>query len=106
MTSAADVVGQPLSADDGLTRAYRERTPGSAASFEAARRVLPGGETRAVTSFPPYPLIITEGHGARLTDADGHGETFGPGSAFVIPAGFKGSWETLETLKKYYAIFN
>ena len=72
MTSAADVVGQPLSADDGLTRAYRERTPGSAASFGAARRVLPGGETRAVTSYPPYPLIITEGHGARLTDVDGH----------------------------------
>ena len=42
----------------------------------------------------------------RLTDAEGHAETFGPGSAFVIPAGFKGSWETLETLKKYYAIFN
>jgi len=38
-------------------------------------------------------------------DEDGHGETFGPGSAFVIPAGFKGSWETLESLKKYYAIF-
>jgi hypothetical protein len=35
------------SADAGgdLVRAYRERTPGSAASFEAARRVLPGGET-------------------------------------------------------------
>ena len=43
---------------------------------------------------------------ARLTDAEGQAETFGPGSAFVIPAGFKGSWETLETLKKYYAIFN
>src|SRR5438105_3903217 len=69
---AEDVVGQPLSADDALVRAYRERTPGSAASFEAARRVLPGGETRAVTSYPPYPVIITEGHGARLTDADGH----------------------------------
>lgn len=34
--------------------------------------MLPGGETRAVTSYPPYPVIITEGHGARLTDADGH----------------------------------
>ena len=69
---AADFVGRPLSADDGLVRSYLPRTPGSAASFEAARRVLPGGETRAVTSYPPYPLIITEGHGARLTDADGH----------------------------------
>jgi glutamate-1-semialdehyde 2,1-aminomutase len=35
--------------------------------------VLPGGETRAVTSYPPYPVIIAEGHGARLTDVDGHG---------------------------------
>ena len=42
---------------------------------------------------------------ARLTDADGQAETFGPGSAFVIPAGFKGSWETLEPIRKYYAIF-
>ena len=72
MTSTADVVGQPLTADDGLVRAYQERTPGSAAAFEAARRVLPGGETRAVTSYPPYPLIITEGNGARLADVDGH----------------------------------
>jgi guanyl-specific ribonuclease Sa len=48
--SAEDVVGLPPSADDGLVRAYCERTPGSAASFVAARRVLPGGETRAVTS--------------------------------------------------------
>jgi glutamate-1-semialdehyde 2,1-aminomutase len=70
--SAEDVVGLPPSADDGLVRAYCERTPGSAASFEAARRVLPGGETRAVTSYPPYPVIVTEGHGARLTDVDGH----------------------------------
>ncbi len=60
------------SAREELVRAYRDRTPGSAAAFAAAARVLPGGETRAVTSYPPYPVIITEGHGARLTDADGH----------------------------------
>ena len=61
MTTAEDVVGQPLSGGDGLVRTYRERTPRSAAAFEAARRVLPGGETRAVTSYPPYPVIVTEG---------------------------------------------
>jgi hypothetical protein len=48
-------------------------------------------------------VYLIEGK-ARLTNADGHAETFGPGSAFLIPAGFKGSWETLERLKKYYAI--
>jgi len=42
---------------------------------------------------------------ARLTDADGHAETFAARRAFIIPAGFKGSWETLEKLKKYYAIY-
>ena len=29
---------------------------------------------------------------------------FGPGQAVVIPAGFKGSFEVLETLTKTYAI--
>ena len=42
----------------------------------------------------------------RLTDVAGHEETFGPGSAFVIPVGIKGSWETLEPVRKYYVIFN
>jgi glutamate-1-semialdehyde 2,1-aminomutase len=102
---AGDVVGRPLAADGDLIRLYRERTPGSAASFEAARRVLPGGETRAVTSYPPYPVIITEGHGARLTDVDGrvyldlvnnytamvHGSAFGPAVeavADLLPQGY------------------
>jgi len=105
VTTTADVVGQPLSAGDGLVRAYRDRTPGSAAAFEAARRVLPGGETRAVTSYPPYPVIIAEGHGARLRDVDGHvyldlvnnytamvhGSAFGPVTdavAELLPTGF------------------
>jgi len=55
-----------------LVREYRDRTPASAAAFEAARRVLPGGETRAVTTYPPYPVILTEGQGAWLLDLDGH----------------------------------
>jgi glutamate-1-semialdehyde 2,1-aminomutase len=61
VTSAADLV-----------RAYLDSTPASAATFEAARRVLPGGETRAVTTYPPYPVIITEGQGGWLLDVDGH----------------------------------
>jgi glutamate-1-semialdehyde aminotransferase len=72
VTTAAGVVGRPPSADGELVRAYTDRTPGSAASFGVAGRVLPGGETRAVTSYPPYPVVITQGHGARLADVDGH----------------------------------
>ena len=40
-----------------------------------------------------------------LTGADGSSESFGPGDAFVIPAGFQGTWETLEPCRKLYAIF-
>ena len=41
---------------------------------------------------------------AVLTDAEGVTSTFSAGDAFVIPAGFEGTWETLEPLRKLYAI--
>jgi uncharacterized cupin superfamily protein len=40
-----------------------------------------------------------------LAAADGREWRFGPGDAWVIPAGFKGTWETLEPARKRYAIF-
>lgn len=30
---------------------------------------------------------------------------FGPGAAFVVPAGFAGTWEVTEACTKFYAIF-
>jgi uncharacterized cupin superfamily protein len=30
---------------------------------------------------------------------------FGPGAAFVVPAGFEGTWEVVEDCTKFYAIF-
>jgi hypothetical protein len=41
----------------------------------------------------------------RLTASDGTAVEFGPGDAFVVPAGFTGTWETLESARKHYAIF-
>ena len=40
-----------------------------------------------------------------LTGADGKAEEFKAGDAFVIPAGFEGTWETVEPVRKWYAIF-
>jgi glutamate-1-semialdehyde 2,1-aminomutase len=60
------------SASPDLVAEYRERTPGSAAAFTRASWALPGGETRAVTSYPPYPVVLAEGCGSRLWDVDGH----------------------------------
>jgi len=58
--------------DAELVDEYRARTPTSAQTFARACQVLPGGETRAVTTHLPYPVTIAEGHGARLCDVDGH----------------------------------
>lgn len=40
-----------------------------------------------------------------LTADDGREWRFGPGSSWVIPAGFSGTWETVEPAIKRYAIF-
>ncbi|MEU4227006.1 aminotransferase class III-fold pyridoxal phosphate-dependent enzyme [Nonomuraea sp. NPDC026600] len=63
-------VGADRMAD--LVAEYRARTPRSAAAHERAVRVLPGGETRSITTYPPHPVALAEGHGARLRDVDGH----------------------------------
>ena len=47
---------------------------------------------------------ILEGS-ATLTGADGKAQEFKTGDAFVIPAGFEGTWETIEACRKWYAIF-
>ena len=40
----------------------------------------------------------------RLIDDAGHARDFGPGDACVIPAGFKGVFEVLETVTKRYVM--
>jgi uncharacterized cupin superfamily protein len=46
---------------------------------------------------------ILEGR-VRLTDSAGETEEYKAGDAFVIPKGFKGVWETVEPVKKFYVI--
>lgn len=55
-----------------ILRAYRERTPRSAAMFERARQSLVGGTTGNLRYFPPYPLYFTGGIGSCMKDVDGN----------------------------------
>jgi uncharacterized cupin superfamily protein len=48
--------------------------------------------------------LVLEGK-MRIEAAGGERHDFKPGDAFVVPAGFEGSWEVLEPAKKWYAIF-
>jgi uncharacterized protein len=41
---------------------------------------------------------------AKLTNDKGKSWTLKKGDAFIIPAGFKGTWETIEKVRKHYVI--
>src|ERR1700730_10744107 len=83
-----------------LVRQYTARTPASREYFGQLRQHLPGGETRSITYFEPYPVVLAEGHGARVRDVDGneytdalnnytalvHGHGFGPATDAAIAA--------------------
>jgi glutamate-1-semialdehyde 2,1-aminomutase len=51
---------------------YRSRRPLSAKMADAAADVLPGGNTRSVLDFAPYPFRVAQAAGAYLEDVDGH----------------------------------
>ena len=50
---------------------FHARTGASRALHDAARHVLPGGNTRSVLHYAPYPVYAQRGEGAELVDADG-----------------------------------
>jgi glutamate-1-semialdehyde 2,1-aminomutase len=57
--------------EDARSR-YASANPLSRAADENAARYLPGGNTRTVLYYEPFPLTMVAGDGAELTDLDGH----------------------------------
>jgi len=51
---------------------YRERTKSSAARYETASRLMPGGTSRQASFWAPWPLTIARGEGAAFEDVDGN----------------------------------
>ena len=46
--------------------------PLSRAQLDKAAAFMPGGNTRTVLFYPPFPLTMTKGEGCHLWDLDGH----------------------------------
>jgi glutamate-1-semialdehyde 2,1-aminomutase len=72
-------VVENLIADKALDEAVRDartayvaRNPASAKQYAAASEVMPGGNTRTVLFYEPFPLTILRGEGCEVFDADGH----------------------------------
>ena len=57
---------------NGIEELYRAKTAKSAAIAARAERVMPGGDTRSVQQYRPYPLTISRGEGPYLFDVDGN----------------------------------
>ncbi|MFB6210155.1 MAG: aspartate aminotransferase family protein [Halobacteriales archaeon] len=51
---------------------YYERTERSREYYEEACEYMPGGSTRGVLYYDPYPAYVESGSGPRLTDVDGN----------------------------------
>ena len=57
-------------------------------------------------SYQESELCIILSGTVRLTSQDGKTKEYKAGSNFVIPSGFVGTWETVDTVKKIYAIYD
>ncbi|MBN9009099.1 MAG: aminotransferase class III-fold pyridoxal phosphate-dependent enzyme [Rhizobiales bacterium] len=55
-----------------MAKDYAAARPLSRAAHENAEHYLPGGNTRSVLFFNPFPLFIARGSGAEVEDLDGH----------------------------------
>lgn len=51
---------------------YVAANPKSEAHFQKAQQVMPGGNTRSVLFYTPFPVVIDHGTGPTLVDLDGH----------------------------------
>lgn len=51
---------------------YVAARPKSAAAYERAKQVMPGGNTRSTLFYTPFPTAMESGQGCYLRDIDGH----------------------------------
>ena len=51
---------------------YRLKRPKSASADGEARKVMPGGNTRSVLHFDPFPFRVATAEGPHLVDVDGN----------------------------------
>jgi len=55
-----------------IQAAYMKRRPKSEKLYREAQSYLPGGDTRTVTFYRPFPTFMEHGEGCRLYDVDGN----------------------------------
>ena len=56
-------------------------------------------------SYSEYELCHLLAGSVRITPEQGEARLYRAGDTFVIPSGFRGTWEVLEPCRKIYAIY-
>lgn len=59
---------------------------------------------KVTVSYDEWEFCHFIGGKAILTNEEGKSWTLKKGDAFIIPSGFKGTWETVKKVKKHYVI--
>lgn len=90
------VVGQPLQ------RTWHHYTGADGKFFAGVWEAEPGCWTIEYTEDEFCQILSGR---SVLRDESGAGRVVGAGDNFVIPAGFRGQWEVLETTRKIYVIY-
>jgi glutamate-1-semialdehyde 2,1-aminomutase len=74
MTSETSAVSLTAlaAAVDSARSAYSQTNPASRQQIADASAFLPGGNTRSVLHYAPFPLVMGRATGCRLWDLDGH----------------------------------
>ena len=55
-----------------VEEAFTRRTTASKAEYDQLAASLPGGETRSVAGYEPYPVVLVHGAGNTVRDLDGN----------------------------------
>ena len=61
--------------------------------------------TLLMDNYPVNEVCYLLSGVVKISDREGKSELFKTGDCFAIPKGFNGTWENVETSRKYYVIF-
>ena len=97
----ADTPPERVVAGSGHARVWNAFS-GGGGRFHAGHWAAEPG--RIAVDYSETELCVLLVGRVKLTDEAGNSVDFGPGDAFVIDAGFRGTWESIGRVTKIYAI--
>lgn len=97
----ADTPPERVIAGSGHARAWNGFSDAEGRFHAGYWQAEPG---RIAVDYTETELCVLLVGRVRLTDAAGASADFGPGDAFVIEGGFRGTWESIGRVTKIYAI--